>query len=255
MTAAPGALSILVAGLDHPEGVCQAPDGHLYATGEKGQVYRIDLAAGSFAEIGATGGFGLGIAADADFEPLCLRHGREGRRPGPPGRVVRGLFARRAGRRVHRPELPGLRRRRQSLRLEFRRLGRANGTDPPHRAGRQRRRLVARRGGLHQRHGAQPRRAIPLCRRIEPAAGLADRHRRGRHGRRLRGGRRAAARSSPTASPSTRTGASTSPATRPTASTASPPAASRRCCSTTGRACSSMRRPTSPSPVRISTGW
>lgn len=61
-----GALSYLVGGLDHPEGVCQAPDGNLYATGEKGQVYRVDMADGSFAEIGTTGGFGLGIAADAD---------------------------------------------------------------------------------------------------------------------------------------------------------------------------------------------
>jgi gluconolactonase len=58
-------LSFLVYGLDHPEGVCTAPDGHVYATGETGQVYRVDLAAKSFAQIGATGGFGLGIAADA----------------------------------------------------------------------------------------------------------------------------------------------------------------------------------------------
>lgn len=58
--------AILVAGLDHPEGVCQAPDGHVYATGERGQVYRVDMAEGCFAEVGTTGGFGLGIAADAD---------------------------------------------------------------------------------------------------------------------------------------------------------------------------------------------
>ncbi len=60
-----GKLSVLVWGLDHPEGVCFAPDGNVYATGEAGQVYRIDLAAKSFAQIGSTGGFGLGIAADA----------------------------------------------------------------------------------------------------------------------------------------------------------------------------------------------
>ncbi len=66
MAADAGGLSVLVAGLDHPEGVCQAPDGKLYATGERGEVYRIDMAAGTFAEIGTTGGFGLGIAADAE---------------------------------------------------------------------------------------------------------------------------------------------------------------------------------------------
>ncbi len=58
-------LSILVWGLDHPEGVCWAPDGNLYATGEVGQVYRVDIENKSFTEIGSTGGFGLGIAADA----------------------------------------------------------------------------------------------------------------------------------------------------------------------------------------------
>lgn len=65
MAPAPGALSTLVSGLDHPEGVCSAPDGHVYASGERGQVYRVDLAANSFKEFAATGGFGLGLAADA----------------------------------------------------------------------------------------------------------------------------------------------------------------------------------------------
>jgi hypothetical protein len=50
MAPAPGPLSTLVSGLDHPEGVCSAPDGHVYATGERGQVYRVDLAAKSFTE-------------------------------------------------------------------------------------------------------------------------------------------------------------------------------------------------------------
>lgn len=58
-------LSALASGLDHPEGVCWAPDGKVYATGETGQVYRVDPADASFAQIGTTGGFGLGIAADA----------------------------------------------------------------------------------------------------------------------------------------------------------------------------------------------
>jgi len=58
-------LSVLVWGLDHPEGICWAPDGNLYATGEAGQVYRVDIKTKSFTQIGSTGGFGLGIAADA----------------------------------------------------------------------------------------------------------------------------------------------------------------------------------------------
>ncbi len=58
-------LSVLASGLDHPEGVCYAPDGNVYATGEAGQVYRVSLSDGTFTQIGSSGGYGLGIAADA----------------------------------------------------------------------------------------------------------------------------------------------------------------------------------------------
>lgn len=58
-------LELLVSGLDHPEGVAYAPNGYLYASGESGQVYEIDLSTKTFREIGRTGGFGLGIAVDA----------------------------------------------------------------------------------------------------------------------------------------------------------------------------------------------
>ncbi len=53
-------------GLDHPEGVTYAPDGYVYAGGEAGQIYRVNLADGAFEEIGSTGGFILGLAPDAD---------------------------------------------------------------------------------------------------------------------------------------------------------------------------------------------
>ena len=53
-------------GLDHPEGVTWALDGFVYAGGEAGQIYRVSLNDGSFEEIGNTGGFILGLAADAD---------------------------------------------------------------------------------------------------------------------------------------------------------------------------------------------
>lgn len=52
-------------GLDHPEGICLSPDGHLYVGGEKGQLYRIEEH-GGFTEIVTTGGFMLGLAVDAD---------------------------------------------------------------------------------------------------------------------------------------------------------------------------------------------
>ncbi|MFL5953301.1 MAG: SMP-30/gluconolactonase/LRE family protein [Gaiellaceae bacterium] len=52
-------------GLDHPEGICTTPDGQLYVGGEAGQVYRVSDD-GSFTEILSTGGFMLGLAADAD---------------------------------------------------------------------------------------------------------------------------------------------------------------------------------------------
>jgi len=53
-------------GLDHPEGVTWGPDGYVYAGGELGQVYRVNLEDGSFEVIGNTGGFALGVCADAD---------------------------------------------------------------------------------------------------------------------------------------------------------------------------------------------
>lgn len=56
---------ILVEGLDHPEGVCWDPaSGALYAGGEAGQVYRVDLEAGSATETARAPGFVLGLAVD-----------------------------------------------------------------------------------------------------------------------------------------------------------------------------------------------
>ena len=58
-------VEVFAEGLDHAEGICLAPDGHLYVGGEAGQLYRIE-ADGSPQEIANTGGFALGLAADAD---------------------------------------------------------------------------------------------------------------------------------------------------------------------------------------------
>ncbi len=54
-----------VHGLDHPEGVTAGPDGTIYAGGEAGQIYRIDLD-GSFEQIASTGGFVLGLCLDGN---------------------------------------------------------------------------------------------------------------------------------------------------------------------------------------------
>jgi len=53
-------------GLDHPEGVAWGPDGFVYAGGEAGQIYRVNLDDGSFEEVASTGGFALGLCLDAD---------------------------------------------------------------------------------------------------------------------------------------------------------------------------------------------
>lgn len=59
-------ISVLVEGLDHPEGVAWGRDGFAYAGGEAGQVYRIDIEAKTSTKIADAGGFLLGIALDAD---------------------------------------------------------------------------------------------------------------------------------------------------------------------------------------------
>jgi gluconolactonase len=52
--------------LDHPEAVAWGPDGNVYAGGEAGQIYRLDLADASLEEYANTGGCLLGMALDAD---------------------------------------------------------------------------------------------------------------------------------------------------------------------------------------------
>ena len=59
------ALETFAHGLDHPEGICVTLDGVLYVGGEAGQVYRVGDD-GTIEEILSTGGFMLGLAADAE---------------------------------------------------------------------------------------------------------------------------------------------------------------------------------------------
>jgi gluconolactonase len=68
-------LAELAGGLDHPEGVAWGPDGHVYAGGEAGQIYRIGLD-GSTERIATTDGFMYGIALDGDANVYACDFGR-----------------------------------------------------------------------------------------------------------------------------------------------------------------------------------
>ncbi len=60
-------VSVLVDGLDHPEGIAWGADGYAYAGGEAGQVYRIDVERREWRQVACVpGGFMLGMALDAD---------------------------------------------------------------------------------------------------------------------------------------------------------------------------------------------
>ena len=59
-------VSVLVDGLDHPEGIAWGLDGYAYAGGEAGQLYRIDIERREVTQFANTGGFVLGIALDAN---------------------------------------------------------------------------------------------------------------------------------------------------------------------------------------------
>ena len=52
-------------GIDHGEGICMTPQGTVYVSGEKGQIYRLE-ADDSATEVASTGGWTLGLAADAE---------------------------------------------------------------------------------------------------------------------------------------------------------------------------------------------
>lgn len=70
----PGRARLLVGGLDHPEGVAWDPTaGCVYAGGEAGQVYRIDLERPEPDVVAEAPGFVLGLAADgAGRVVLCV---------------------------------------------------------------------------------------------------------------------------------------------------------------------------------------
>jgi sugar lactone lactonase YvrE len=69
--------SVAVDGLDHPEDIVRGPDGLLYAGGEAGQVYRVDLEKGQVTELGSTGGALLGIVLDGSGSAYVCDYRRQ----------------------------------------------------------------------------------------------------------------------------------------------------------------------------------
>ena len=71
-------IDVLVDGLDHPEGVCWDPvAGVVWAGGEAGQVYRVDLDERRAEEVARAPGFLLGLAVDGRGRIiLCCRDAR-----------------------------------------------------------------------------------------------------------------------------------------------------------------------------------
>jgi gluconolactonase len=78
-------IEVLVYGLDHPEGVAWDPEaGCLWAGGEAGQVYRVELEERAYREAARAPGFVLGLAVDGRGRlVLCCQevgvHGWDGR--------------------------------------------------------------------------------------------------------------------------------------------------------------------------------
>lgn len=60
-----GEMAMVGQGVDHAEGICMAPDGTIYVSGEQGQIYRLE-ADDTATEVTTTGGWTLGLAADAE---------------------------------------------------------------------------------------------------------------------------------------------------------------------------------------------
>lgn len=92
-------------GLDHPEGVTWGPDGFVYAGGEAGQVYRVSLD-GDVHQVGSTGGFILGVCADADSNIYACDSARGAIMRVTPGGEVSTYFGGLGGRALGGPNYP-----------------------------------------------------------------------------------------------------------------------------------------------------
>lgn len=72
----PENVRIVCTDLDHPEGLCFAPDGSLVAGSEAGQIYRVAPANGHVETVADTGGFVLGVCADGSGAVYACDAGR-----------------------------------------------------------------------------------------------------------------------------------------------------------------------------------
>ena len=117
-------VSVLVDGLDHPEGIAWGLDGYAYAGGEAGQLYRIDIEKREAVQLADTGGFVLGLALDANHNIYACDTGNSAVMKISQGRGRICLFERHRRRAVPRAELPRLRRRGQPVRVRVWRVAR-----------------------------------------------------------------------------------------------------------------------------------
>ena len=113
------ALETIASGVDHAEGICLTPDGTLYVSGEAGQIDRVN-GDGTVTEVATTGGWTLGLPADANGRIYaCDPVRRAVLRWTPSTNEVKVVSTREPGRSRQYPQLGCLPTRRELLRLRL----------------------------------------------------------------------------------------------------------------------------------------